>query len=90
MSITLQEVTLNDKTLWLVADPGENEGALCNTPEDFEHGHQSYAHLFENGDVMRFFEKIGDFKDLKFTGVCQEVSPASDAFGNLTDWSFYG
>ena len=88
MSITLQEVILNNKILWLVADPGEREGALCSSPEDFEHGHQSHAHLFENGDIMRLFVKIGDFKDLKFTGVHREVSPASDAFANPSDWSF--
>ena len=87
MSTTLQEVILNDKTLWLVADPGENEGALCSTPEDFEHGQESYAHLFSDGRIMRFQTKIGCLDDLKFTGVLQEVGPASDAFHNLLNWS---
>ena len=88
MSITLQEVTLNDKTLWLVADPGEHEGALCNTPEDFEHGRESYAHLFDDKrGIMRFYKKLGEFSDLKFTGVCQEVSQSFDAFHNLLNWS---
>jgi len=83
MSRTLQQVILNNKTLWLVADVGEREGPLCATPEDYAHGRPSYAHLFPDGRINRFNTKIGEFSDLKFTGVCQDVDPADDAWDNL-------
>ena len=86
MSITLQQVILKDKTLWLVADPGENEGALCSSPKDFKDGRQSYAHLFPDKSIMRFQTKIGEFDDLKFTGISKEVRPEVDAFDNLSSW----
>jgi len=86
MSTTLQQVTLNGTDLWLVADPGTNEGPLCSEPEDFAQGRESHAHLFPSGAIMRHQEKIGEFKDLEFTGVCQEVEHTEEAFGNLFSW----
>ena len=80
---TLQQVILNDKTLWLLAEPGEREGPLCKDPEDYVHGRESYAHLFEDGRIMRFQTKIGAFDDLHFTGVCQKAEEANDFLDNL-------
>ena len=89
MSATLQQVIFKDKTLWLVAKPGSREGPLCNVPEDYEHGRIPFAHLHSDGMIMRYRENIGNFSDLEFTGVCQEVKPAGDAWGNLSNWDCF-
>lgn len=83
---TLQQVKFKEKTLWFVAELGETEGALCNQPEDFENGNESYAHIFEDGSIMRFSKQIGVFKDLVFTGVRRDENPNINAFGNLSKW----
>ena len=82
---TLQQVIFKDKILWLVAKPGVQEGPLCSIPGDYEHGRISYAFLDADGKIARFHENIGSFRDLTFTGVCQTVTPARDAWGNLLD-----
>ncbi len=85
MSTTLQQVIFKNKTLWLVARPGEREGPLCSVPEEYMHGRLPYAHLHGDGRIARYFENIGDFDDLTFTGVCQEVEPAEDALDNILE-----
>ena len=88
MKTTLQQVTFKGKTLWLVAKVGEHDGALCSEPEEYEHGRLPYAHLHGDGRIARYHKNIGNFDDLEFTGVCQEVEPADDAWGNVINGLF--
>ena len=82
----LQQVTFKGRILWLVAEPGERVGVLCNVPEDYEHGRLPYAHLCEHGAINCYRERIGSLDDLTFTGVCQDVKPADDAWDNMMTW----
>lgn len=63
------------------------EGAITKQ-EDFEHGRASYAHLLNNGSVMRFGAAIGTREEIKEMGE-PKITLASDAWGNLlTDRSW--
>ena len=76
----LQQITFKGRFLWLVAEPNEPDGPLCDTPDDFKHGRESYAHLYGNGEIKRHGMLIGTFADLDFTGLCAEVEQTDDAW----------
>ena len=86
---TLQQVQLGDDTFWFVADVGERDGPLCESPDDYRHGRLSYAHVMPGGNIDRLQETIGTYNDLVFTGVCEKVEPSDDAFGNMMEWGSF-
>jgi hypothetical protein len=49
-------------------------GAIT-TPNDYKHGYPSYAHLEDNGRIMRYGNQIGTKKDIKFTKKFIDVEP---------------
>lgn len=44
------------------------EGGPIATLEQYENGRCSYAHLYENGDIIRFGELIGNRNEIEVTG----------------------
>ena len=77
----LQSITFQNNKYVLV---GEKEGAIA-TKEQIESGTCSFAHLYPNGDIMRFQEKIGMRKDIVF-GDMIDVNIADNAFENMLLW----
>lgn len=50
--------------LFLLVDY-KNDGAIC-TIHQFENFLPSYAHLFPDGNILRYQKKIGEKKDIQF------------------------
>ena len=67
---------------------GETDGAIAKQ-EDYRHGRCSYAHLFPNGEVMRFKKQIGTIGDIEFLGDAEATEFADDALYN-TLYSYWG
>ncbi len=63
------------------------EGALT-TEQNFIHGRQSYAHLFEDGIIRRFGRDIGRQEDIEFlSGEIPEPEIDDDFLDNcLSPW----
>lgn len=60
-------------------------GAPLATKEQYENGHQSFAHLSENGFIQRRRVRIGSIEDLEPAGeMTVEVQP--EALSNCFDW----
>lgn len=55
---------------WLLN--GEKDGAIC-TPEQYKNFECSYAHLMEDGRIMRFQVQIGTIADIEFLGDATDV-----------------
>mgnify|MGYP001617289509 CR=1 FL=1 len=70
----------------LVGTP--EEGALA-TEDQYTHGKCSYAHLFEDGRILRFREHIGDRADLEVIGEVGSPGMTDEAFVSvlLGEWT---
>lgn len=60
---SIWQIKFKGKLFLLVGD--KNNGAIC-TIHQFENFLPSYAHLFLDGNILRFNEKIGETKDIQF------------------------
>ena len=82
-------IKFKGKRYYLIGDL-ESGGAIA-TKDQYENGECSYAHLYENGDIMRFREKIGERKDIEVISKNLDIKPKPDAFlGLLGDtWPRY-
>ena len=75
--------------IYLLIDEGKGHGAIAKE-EDFIHGRCSYAHLFEDGTIMRFGEQIGTKDDIEIIGEKEvEVPDVGEALYN-TLFSYWG
>lgn len=61
---------------------GDDDDSPLATKEQYENGHESFAHLLGN-DVWRHGAIIGSRNDLRFTGQEIDVTPTEDATGHL-------
>lgn len=74
--------------IYLLIDEGEFCGPITKE-KDFISGKPSYAHLYKNGNILRFGEKIGTREDIEIIGEKQIRIP--DIFATLStilteDW----
>lgn len=60
---SIWQIKFKGKLFLLVGD--KNNGAIC-TIHQFENFLPSYAHLFLDGNILRFQKKIGEKKDIQF------------------------
>jgi hypothetical protein len=70
--------------VYFICSGNKQEGAIA-TKFQYEHGLQSYAHLYESGEINRFGREIGDRKDITYLGK-EELKPKGDSFPNLISW----
>ncbi len=66
----------------LVGDSLEEGGAIA-TVETYVHGHVSYAHLFPDGQILRFQQPIGTKADIDVLGPAEEPEVADDFGVNM-------
>ena len=60
----LQRISFQGKE-WVLVGTSEHGGAIA-TKQAFEHGDESYAHLYSNGEIRRYGEVIGSHADITF------------------------
>ena len=77
------KIKFQNKEYWLI---GVKSGPIA-TPYQYQHGLCSYAHLCENGEIMRFHKQIGTVDDIEFLGEVpkSETKLADDSWDNLLD-----
>jgi hypothetical protein len=75
---------------WLFVGETLAEGGAITTPEAFQAGTVSYAHLMRNGKIKRFGATIGTVADITVLGTAEIETPENvDAlFHLLTDPSW--
>ena len=64
------------------------EGGAIATREQYESGQCSFAHLMEDGRVMRFREVIGSKSDIELVGECEPEIGIRALVGTLIDPSW--
>ena len=64
------------------------EGGAIATREQWENGLCSFAHLFEDGKIMRFGEEIGSREDIQVIGKYTDNSKPNALLGILFDQSW--
>ena len=58
---------------YLLIDCYEKGGGAITTQESFSNGECSFAHLVEDGRVMRFGTQIGSKEDIEFLGEAEDI-----------------
>ena len=72
--MNIRMITFKGEAFVLVGDD-ETEGAIA-TKEQYANGERSFAHLYRNGDILSFGEKIGTVDDIVFGDISDiEISP---------------
>lgn len=66
--MSVWEIKFKGKDFLLVGD--KNDGAIA-TKKQYENFLPSHAHLYPNGEIRRWNEKIGDVSDIKFKEVME-------------------
>ena len=88
MPETNLKVRFQDQDFLLLGDL--TEGGPLATPEQYQHGQCSYAHLFEDGQIRRFGKIIGTRADLTVLEEDVELpEPEEDFFDGILgeSWS---
>lgn len=81
------KIRFKDENFVFTGDSLEDGGAVAKQ-DDYESGRCSFAHLYVDGNIMRFGERIGTIADIKVIGKC-DLKPNKDAIFNLlTDSSW--
>ena len=58
-------------------------GGALTTEDDYKEGIVSYAHLMDDGTIMRYGKVIGKKEDIEFGEEIENITPNKDAFFNL-------
>lgn len=86
----MKEIRFRGKDYVFVGDELSDGGAIA-VKDDYESGKCSYAHLFKNGDIVRFQQEIGTISDIEVVGQYIAPEPTISGFVNmLTDPSWKG
>ncbi len=65
------------------------EGAIA-TPEQYENFLPSYAHLFENGEILRYGKLIGNKSDIEYLEEIEDPIPTAKQMMKAIDFLITG
>ena len=74
----MMRIRFKDEDYLFTGDSLEEDGAIT-TDELYKNGECSYAHLFEDGSILRFLSQIGVRADITILETNVDVEP--DNFG---------
>ena len=60
-------------------------GGAITTPEDYAAFQPSFAHLFEDGTIMRYHQQIGTREDIEVLGECEVLPTKEGVVRGLTE-----
>jgi hypothetical protein len=65
-----------------------NKGGAITTQDDYENGRCSFAHLCEDGKILRFNSQIGTIDDITIIGEVKPNVSINSLLGMFTDPSW--
>lgn len=83
----VQEARFRRRKYIVDGDYRQPGGCALATKAAFANGEVSFAHIFPNGAIMRFGQKIGAVDEIKF-GKTVDVKIKAGAFANLMSWGW--
>lgn len=82
----VREITFQKETYVLVSSEGtDSKHGSIALKEQLENGLEPYAHLYPNGIISRYGEKIGTIEDVTFLDII-DVTLTEDAIPNMREW----